>query len=191
VALAAIAGVLVLSLLFDAPMGQPANPGLSPNPTKAPWYFAGIQELLMHFHPSFAWMIAAALTFGTFYLPYLNYREAPAGVWFASTTGRRTALLAALAAAAATPLAVVLDEYAVDFSAMMPGWPQAFSLGARPDGPLHCGRRRVAPSDGEKVSGVAPGVGPGCSCFSGRGVGDIDRHLRVLQGAGHEAARPF
>jgi len=132
VALAAIAGVLVLSLLLDAPMGQPANPGLSPNPTKAPWYFAGIQELLMHFHPSFALLIAAALTFGAFYLPYLNYREAPAGVWFASANGRRTALVAAGAAAVVTPLAVVLGEYAVDFSAMMPGWPQAFSLGLVP-----------------------------------------------------------
>jgi hypothetical protein len=124
--------VLVLSLLCDAPMGQPANPGLSPNPTKAPWYFAGVQELLMHFHPSFALWIAAALTFGAFYLPYLNYREAPAGVWFASANGRRTALVAALAAVVATPLAVVLDEYAVDFSAMMPGLPQAFSLGLVP-----------------------------------------------------------
>jgi quinol-cytochrome oxidoreductase complex cytochrome b subunit len=132
VALMAIAGVLVLSLLIDAPMGQPANPGLSPNPTKAPWYFAGIQELLMHFHPSFALLIAAALLFGAFYLPYLNYREAPAGVWFASANGRRTALVAAVAAAVATPLAVVLDEYAVDFSAMLPGWPQAFSLGLVP-----------------------------------------------------------
>jgi hypothetical protein len=132
VALAAIAGVLVLSLLFDAPMGQPANPGLSPNPTKAPWYFAGIQELLMHFHPSFALLIAAALTIGAFYLPYLDYQEAPAGVWFASENGRRTARVAALAAAVATPLAIVLDEYAVDFSAMMPGWPQAFSLGVVP-----------------------------------------------------------
>jgi quinol-cytochrome oxidoreductase complex cytochrome b subunit len=132
VALAAIAGVLVLSLLCDAPMGQPANPGLSPNPTKAPWYFAGIQELLMHFHPSFALLIAAALTFGAFYLPYLNYHEAPAGVWFASANGRRTALVAAVAAAVVTPLAVVLGEYAVDFSAMMPGWPQAFSLGLVP-----------------------------------------------------------
>jgi quinol-cytochrome oxidoreductase complex cytochrome b subunit len=132
VALAAIAGVLVLSLLFDAPMGQPANPGLSPNPTKAPWYFAGIQELLMHFHPSFALLIAAALTIGAFYLPYLNYREAPAGVWFASVNGRRSALVAALAAAVVTPLAVVLGEYAVDFSAMMPSWPQAFSVGLVP-----------------------------------------------------------
>jgi quinol-cytochrome oxidoreductase complex cytochrome b subunit len=131
-ALAAIAGVLILSLLHDAPMGPPANPGLSPNPTKAPWYFAGIQELLMHFHPSFALLIAVTLTFGAFYLPYLNYREAPAGVWFASANGRRTALAAVVAAAVATPLAVVLDEYAVDFSAMMPGWPQAFSLGLVP-----------------------------------------------------------
>jgi quinol-cytochrome oxidoreductase complex cytochrome b subunit len=132
VALAAIAGVLVLSLLYDAPMGQPANPGLSPNPTKAPWYFAGIQELLMHFHPSFALLIAAALAFGAFYLPYLNYREAPAGVWFVSANGRRTALIAALVAVVATPLAVVFDEYVVDFSAMMPGLPQALSLGVVP-----------------------------------------------------------
>ena len=131
-ALATIAGVLVLSLVYDAPMGQPANPGLSPNPTKAPWYFAGIQELLMHFHPSFALLIAVALTFGAFCLPFINYREAPAGVWFASANGRRTALVAALAACVATPLAVVIDEYAVDVSAMMPGWPQAFSLGVVP-----------------------------------------------------------
>jgi quinol-cytochrome oxidoreductase complex cytochrome b subunit len=132
VALAAIAGVLVLSLLYDAPLGPPANPGLSPNPTKAPWYFAGVQELLVHFHPSFALLITAALAFAAFYLPYLNYREAPAGVWFASANGRRTALAAAVAAAVAAPLAIVLDEYAVDLSAMLPGWPQAFSLGIVP-----------------------------------------------------------
>ena len=132
VALATVAGVLVLSLLLDAPMGPPANPGLSPNPTKAPWYFAGIQELLMHFHPSFALVIAAALTAGAFFLPYLTYRETPAGVWFASANGRRTALVAALAAAVATPTAVVLDEYAVDLSAMLPGWPPAFGLGVVP-----------------------------------------------------------
>jgi quinol-cytochrome oxidoreductase complex cytochrome b subunit len=132
VALATIACVLALSLFFDVPMGQLANPGLSPNPTKAPWYFAGIQELLMHFHPTFALLIAAALMVSAFYLPYLNYREAPAGVWFASVNGRRTALAAALAGAVATPLAVVVDEYAVDLAAMMPGWPQTLSLGAVP-----------------------------------------------------------
>jgi quinol-cytochrome oxidoreductase complex cytochrome b subunit len=132
VALATIAGVLLLSLLFDAPMEQPANPGLSPNPTKAPWYFAGVQELLMHFHPAFALLIAFALTLGAFGMPFIRYHEAPAGVWFISSKGRRTALLAAAAAAITTPLAVVLDEYVIDFTALMPGLPSALSLGVVP-----------------------------------------------------------
>jgi len=132
VALATIAFVLVLSLLHDAPLGPPANSGLSPNPTKAPWYFAGIQELLMHFHPSFALLAAAALALGAFVLPFLNYGTAPSGVWFASANGRRTALASAAAAAVATPLAVVLDEYVVDLSAIMRGMPQALSLGLVP-----------------------------------------------------------
>jgi quinol-cytochrome oxidoreductase complex cytochrome b subunit len=131
-ALATIAGVLVLSLLFDAPLGQPANPGLSPNPTKAPWYFAGIQELLMHFNPGLALLIAAALIFGAFCLPYINYNEAPAGVWFASINGRRTARAAAAAAAVILPLVIILDEYAVHFMAMPPGLPQAFNHGLVP-----------------------------------------------------------
>jgi quinol-cytochrome oxidoreductase complex cytochrome b subunit len=132
VALATIAGVLLLSLLFDTPMGPPANPGLSPNPTKAPWYFAGVQELLMHFHPAFALLIAFALTTGAFGIPFIRYHEAPAGVWFISANGRRTALLAAAAAAVTTPAAVVIDEYVLDFTALMPGLPATFSLGLVP-----------------------------------------------------------
>jgi len=128
-AVTTLAGVLVLSLIFDAPLGQPANPGLSPNPTKAPWYFAGIQELLMHFHPNYALLIAATLIFGVFYLPYLNYQETPSGVWFASIKGRRTARTAAIATAVATPLVVILNEYAVDYSAIQPGFPLAINHG--------------------------------------------------------------
>mgnify|MGYP000467629460 CR=1 FL=1 len=46
-----IAVIMFVSVIFNAPLGAEANPGLSPNPTKAPWYFAGVQELLFHFHP--------------------------------------------------------------------------------------------------------------------------------------------
>ena len=120
VALSAAAVVSAMALLFDAPLGPPANPGLSPNPTKAPWYFAGVQEMLVHFHPTVALLIVLALALGAFcLLPFLGGDEASAGVWFASAVGRRTAAMAAAAAALATPLAVVLDEYVVDFS----GWP--------------------------------------------------------------------
>ncbi|MDB4285321.1 cytochrome b N-terminal domain-containing protein, partial [bacterium] len=53
-ALVLIAAVFLFSLFVNAPLGDPANPGMSPNPAKAPWYFLGFQEMLLHFHPLFA-----------------------------------------------------------------------------------------------------------------------------------------
>lgn len=133
IALAAIAFVLTLALLFDAPFGPPANPGLSPNPTKAPWYFAGVQEMLVHFHPTFALLIVLALALGAFFLlPYLGVEEASAGVWFASNVGRQTSAAAAIAAGLITPIAVILDEFVVDLAGWMPGWPQVISNGLIP-----------------------------------------------------------
>ncbi len=41
-----------LALFWDAPLEQLANPLLTPNPAKAPWYFLGLQELLQTFHRS-------------------------------------------------------------------------------------------------------------------------------------------
>jgi quinol-cytochrome oxidoreductase complex cytochrome b subunit len=135
VALSAIAMVSVVALFLDAPLGPPANPGLSPNPTKAPWYFAGIQEMLVHFHPTVALMIVLALLLGAFcLLPFLGGDAASAGVWFASTVGRRTAVFAAAAAGLATPIAVVLDEYVIDFAGWLAGWPRMVSNGLIPAG---------------------------------------------------------
>ena len=38
--------LIVWSIVVDAPLEEPANPSLTPNPSKAPWYFLGLQELL-------------------------------------------------------------------------------------------------------------------------------------------------
>ena len=57
-----------------------ANPGLSPNPAKAPWYFMGVQELLVHLHPFFAVLVvplAAARSLAC--LPALRRRTSRAG----------------------------------------------------------------------------------------------------------------
>ncbi|MHC4973704.1 MAG: cytochrome b N-terminal domain-containing protein [Planctomycetota bacterium] len=95
-ALALLAGVVVLATLLGAPLGERANPGMSPNPAKAPWYFVGFQELLLHLHPFFAVCViplcaAAALAL----LPFLRSDEDQTGIWLRSARGRRLAAWAA------------------------------------------------------------------------------------------------
>jgi len=122
VAVVLIAFIMFVSVVFNAPLGAKANPGLSPNPTKAPWYFAGIQELFLHFHPLFAlFIIPLLMLIALVSIPYFNYQTETAGVWFASHRGRRMAVLAAATAIVVTPIGIILDEFVIDFEAWLPG----------------------------------------------------------------------
>src|SRR5258708_26659603 len=49
--------VFVFSLVRNAPLEEIANPNITTNPAKAPWYFVGLQELLEHMHPLVAGVI--------------------------------------------------------------------------------------------------------------------------------------
>ncbi|MBU1226365.1 MAG: menaquinol oxidoreductase [Actinobacteria bacterium] len=72
-ALAVLAVVLVLAVLFDAPLREIANPTNTPNPEKAPWYFAALQELLSLFHPQVAGvLVPTAILVGLAALPYID-----------------------------------------------------------------------------------------------------------------------
>lgn len=68
-----VAVVFALAIAFNAPLKDMANPNLTPPVAKAPWYFAGLQELLAHFHPMVAGVLvpAAALVFLAA-LPFLD-----------------------------------------------------------------------------------------------------------------------
>jgi hypothetical protein len=119
--LALIAFVFVLAALVDAPLAFAANPGMSPNPAKSPWYFVGFQELQLHFHPLFAVVVIPLLALiGLLAIPYLRYEPAMTGPWFLSPTGRRTAALAAVVGALVTTLLVVLDELVLQPGAGLP-----------------------------------------------------------------------
>ncbi len=139
VALVLLALLLVLSMLFDAPLENKANAGLSPDLIKAPWYFVGIQEMLIHIHPVISlfimpvMIITALLT-----LPYLNYQANTAGVWFISTKGRKLALIAAATSLIATPMWILLDEYLINSGATILDITSFISNGLLPIGIL-CG----------------------------------------------------
>ena len=60
VALGTAAVVLGLAVAFSAPLRGLANPNVTPEPAKAPWYFAGLQELLSHFDPLVAGILIPA-----------------------------------------------------------------------------------------------------------------------------------
>jgi menaquinol-cytochrome c reductase cytochrome b/c subunit len=67
------AGLIVFSTFVNAPLRELANPNLTPNPSKAPWYFLGLQELLRYFHPMVAGVLVPTLFFGfLFVLPYVD-----------------------------------------------------------------------------------------------------------------------
>src|SRR3990167_7072442 len=71
VTLVAMIVLCVWSITIDAPLEEPANPSITPNPAKAPWYFLGLQELLVYFDPWIAGvLIPGFCILGLMAIPY-------------------------------------------------------------------------------------------------------------------------
>ncbi|MGD9754392.1 MAG: hypothetical protein AB7W59_25660 [Acidimicrobiia bacterium] len=65
--------VMLIAVFFDAPLHEVANPQVTPNPEKAPWYFAALQELLARFPPLVAGvLVPGTLVIGLVALPYID-----------------------------------------------------------------------------------------------------------------------
>jgi hypothetical protein len=78
-----------LALFWDAPLEQLANPLLTPNPAKAPWYFLGLQEMLHYFPPLVAGVLLPTLVIlALVVIPYFDINIEGAPLW-ANRTPRR------------------------------------------------------------------------------------------------------
>ena len=77
-----VIAMVIAALFWDAPLEQLANPLLTPNPAKAPWYFLGLQELL-HFFPPFVAgiLIPTLVVIALIVIPYFNVNIEGRALW--------------------------------------------------------------------------------------------------------------
>jgi cytochrome b/b6/petD-like protein len=80
--------LIVWSIFLKAPLEQPANPANTPNPSKAPWYFLGLQEMLVYFDPWLAGVVLPSLIIvGLICIPYVD--KNPKGNGYYTFTERK------------------------------------------------------------------------------------------------------
>jgi len=81
--------LVIVSLVWDAPLEQLANPLLTPNPAKAPWYFLGLQELLHYFPPLVAGILIPTLVVvALVVIPYFDVNIKGEPLWKADRSRR-------------------------------------------------------------------------------------------------------
>src|SRR6266851_5718028 len=77
-----VMALVLVALFWDAPLEQLANPLLTPNPAKAPWYFLGLQELLHYFPPFVAGILIPTLVIlALIVIPYFNVNVQGEPIW--------------------------------------------------------------------------------------------------------------
>ena len=131
--LVVIAFLLVFSLLVNAPLLEKANPSISPNPAKAPWYFMGIQELIVHFHPFFSvFLVPAVLITGFFLIPLHGQSPVIQGTWFGSPKTSFIMVRTLIFTCVFVTVWIVADEYLIQFNQWLPGIPYWVSEGLLP-----------------------------------------------------------
>lgn len=102
--------LLVLSAMVNAPLLNRADPDTTPNPSKAPWYFLNLQELLLHMEPAWAGVIVPTIALVLLAaIPYWERSQEGQGVWFGTKFAGRLAIFGFIASIFVTCLLIIYD----------------------------------------------------------------------------------
>lgn len=106
-----LAILTALSVLVNAPLLERANPNQTPNPSKAPWYFLNLQEMLLHMDAGLAGVIVPTITLGAIAaIPYIDRSPLGVGILGTSTKGRKIIAFTAVFTTVVLIGMVLLDE---------------------------------------------------------------------------------
>lgn len=104
--------LVLMGTLFNGVLLGLANPDKTPNPSKAPWYFLALQEMLLHMNPALAGVIVPTIALGLVAaIPYIDRTSKGLGVWFYTPRGPRIVIFSAIYTTAVCAGLIALDNY--------------------------------------------------------------------------------
>src|SRR5688500_15976430 len=107
-----IMGLTVMSWFVNAPLEEHSNPNRTPNPSKAPWYFLNLQELLLHMHPGLAGVIIPTVILVLLMaIPYIDVTTDDVGYWFGGARGKKVFWISTIYTTVLTIALIMLDKY--------------------------------------------------------------------------------
>lgn len=135
--------LVVISLIWDAPLEELADPMHTPNPAKAPWYFLGLQELLHYFPPVVAGVIIPGLVVAALIvIPYFNINIEAEGIWLKNRQRRLRIFGAVVVIFSAVML--LFQVYAVLIPTLMIAALMLVAARSAPDSPVRFRRWLVS-----------------------------------------------
>src|SRR5574341_951404 len=101
---------LMLSVFINAPLLNRANADVTPSPSKAPWYFLNLQELLLHMDKAWAGVLLPTIALVFFaVIPYIDRSRHAQGIWFGTKNSVKLTVVAVVYAVVVSVLLVVVD----------------------------------------------------------------------------------
>lgn len=112
-ALLMLLSLIIMAWVINAPLEGHADPDRTPNPSKAPWYFLNLQELLLHMHPSLSGVIIPGVVVFVLLplIPYLDRDTSDVGKWFGAPRSKEIAVFSAIYTSIVLPAMILFDEY--------------------------------------------------------------------------------